>query len=154
AKIPNAIYPDGTQLIVSPLSFAIELVADGGDTPSPIEVEIMLPYLYDSVYRIAQLGGYQGSQEEYYQLASQLPNAVETANKVQASATSLADSAETIGGSIADLKASVSSIDGAVEGINQGASAIANSATSLGNSINEIEVAIANAVRYVLNTEV
>ena len=154
AKIPNAIYPDGTQLIVSPLSFAIELVADGGDTPSPIEVEIMLPYLYDSVYRIAQQGGYKGTQEEYFALASQLPNAVETANKVQASATSLADSAETIGGSIADLKASVSSIDGAVEGINQGASAIANSATSLGNSINEIEVAIANAVRYVLNTEV
>ena len=189
AKIPNAIYPDGTQLIVSPLSFAIELVADGGDTPSPIEVEIMLPYLYDSVYRIAQLGGYQGTQEEYFALASQLPNAVETANKVQASATSLAESAETIGGSIADLKASVSSIDGAVEGINQGASTIATSATkvetsattledvsatisgsassladsataiaegatSLGNSINKIEVAIANAVRYVLNTEV
>lgn len=196
AKIPNAIYPDGTQLIVSPLSFAIELVADGGDTPSPIEVEIMLPYLYDSVYRIAQLGGYQGSQEEYYQLASQLPNAVETAIKVQASADSLADSAEQIsgaietlattteaieqganvikdnadtlaesativktsaeqiGGNIADLQASVSSIDGAVEGINQGASTIANSATRLENSINEIEVAIANAVRYVLNTEV
>lgn len=126
AKIPNAIYPDGTQLIVSPLSFAIELVADGGDTPSPIEVEIMLPYLYDSVYRIAQLGGYQGSQEEYYQLASQLPNAVETANKVQASATSLSNSA----------------------------TAIAEGATSLENSINKIEVAIANAVRYVLNTEV
>lgn len=154
AKIPNAIYPDGTQLIVSPLTFAIELVADGGDTPSPIEVEIMLPYLYDSIYRIAQQSGYDGTQEEYYQLVSQLPNAVETANKVQASADSLADSAETIGGSIADLKASVSSIDDAVEGINQGASTIATSATSLGNSINEIEVAIANAVRYVLNTEV
>lgn len=65
AKIPNAIYPDGTQLIVSPLTFAIELVADGGDTPSPIEVEIMLPYLYDTVYRIAQQGGYQGTKEEY-----------------------------------------------------------------------------------------
>ena len=126
AKIPNAIYPDGTQLLVSPLTFAIELVADGGDTPSPIEVEIMLPYLYDSIYRIAQQGGYKGTQEEYYQLASQLPNAVETATKVQASATSLADSASTI----------------------------ANTATSLENSINEIEVAIANAVRYVLNTEV
>lgn len=189
AKIPNAIYPDGTQLIVSPLTFAIELVADGGDTPSPIEVEIMLPYLYDSIYRIAQLGGYKGTQEEYFALASQLPNAVETANKVQESADSLAGSAETIGDAIADLKASVSSIDGAVEDINQGASTIANSATkvetsattlegvstiisdsatslvdsataiaegatSLGNSINEIEVAIANAVRYVLNTEV
>ena len=154
AKIPNAIYPDGTQLIVSPLTFAIELVADGGDTPSPIEVEIMLPYLYDSIYRIAQLGGYKGTQEEYYQLVSQLPNAVETATKVQASADSLADSAEQIGANIENLQASVQSIDSAVEGINQGASTIANSATSLENSINEIEIAIANAVRYVLNTEV
>lgn len=111
AKIPNAIYPDGTQLIVSPLTFAIELVADGGDTPSPIEVEIMLPYLYDSAYRIAQQGGYQGTQEEYYQLASQLPNAVETANKVQASADSLADSAEQIGGAIETLTTTTDAIE-------------------------------------------
>ena len=139
AKIPNVVYPDGTQLIVSPLTFAIELVADGGDTPSPIEVEIMLPYLYDSIYRIAQQGGYKGTQEEYFALASQLPNAVETANKVQESADSLADSAEQIGGSIADLKASVSNIDGAVEDINQGASTIATSATKVETSATTLE---------------
>lgn len=154
ANIPNPIYPDGHQLLMHNVVLPFELVTDNGDEPTEVEVEILLPYLYDSAYRIAQQGGYKGSQEEYYQLASQLPNAVETANKVQASADSLADSAETIGGSIADLQASVSSIDGAVEGINQGASTIATSATSLENSINEIEVAIANAVRYVLNTEV
>lgn len=196
AKIPNAIYPDGTQLIVSPLTFAIELVADGGDTPSPIEVEIMLPYLYDSIYRIAQQGGYKGTQEEYFALASQLPNAVETANKVQASADSLENSAEQIGGAIetlasttdaieqganvikdnADtlqesativktsaeeiggnikaLQESVGEIDGIRGSLETATIAVTNSATSLGNSINEIEVAIANAVRYVLNTEV
>lgn len=139
AKIPNAIYPDGTQLIVSPLTFEIELVADGGDTPSPIEVEIMLPYLYDSIYRIAQQGGYNGTQEEYYQLASQLPNAVETANKVQESVDSLADSAEQIGANIENLQASVSNIDGAVEGINQGASTIATSATKVETSATTLE---------------
>ena len=151
--LPNSNYPDGTQKVVATYDLDIELTTENTGITSA-EVQIVLPFLYDSAYRIAQQGGYQGTQEEYYQLASQLPNAVETANKVHESATSLADSAETIGGSIADLKASVSSIDGAVEGINQGASTIANSATSLGNSINEIEVAIANAVRYVLNTEV
>lgn len=132
AKIPNAIYPDGTQLIVSPLSFAIELVADGGDTPSPIEVEIMLPYLYDSVYRIAQQSGYQGSQEEYYQLVSQLPNAVETANKVQASADSLADSAETIGGAIETLATTTDAIE-------QGANMIKDNADTLAESANVVK---------------
>jgi hypothetical protein len=154
ANIPNPIYPDGYQLLMHNVVLPFELVTDNGDAPSEVEVEILLPYLYDSAYRIAVASGYKGTQEEYYQLASQLPNAVETANKVQASATSLADSAEMIGSNIADLKASVQSIDGAVTNINQGASTIANSATSLENSINEIEVAIANAVRYVLNTEV
>lgn len=186
--LPNAIYPDDTQKVVATYDLDIELTTENTGITSA-EVQIVLPFLYDSIYRIAQQSGYDGTQEEYYQLVSQLPNAVETANKVQASADSLAESAETIGGSIADLKASVSSIDGAVEDINQGASTIANSATkvetsattlegvstiisdsatslvdsataiaegatSLGNSINEIEVAIANAVRYVLNTEV
>jgi hypothetical protein len=132
AKIPNAIYPDGTQLIVSPLTFAIELVADGGDTPSPIEVEIMLPYLYDSIYRIAQQGGYDGTQEEYYQLVSQLPNAVETANKVQESADSLADSAESIGGAIETLASTTDVIE-------QGASTIANSATKVEESVAILE---------------
>lgn len=45
AKIPNAIYPDGTQLIVSPLSFAIELVADGGDDIAIADIDIQLSYI-------------------------------------------------------------------------------------------------------------
>ena len=151
--LPNSNYPDGTQKVVATYDLDIELTTENTGITSA-EVQIVLPFLYDSAYNQAVKGGYKGTQEEYYQLASQLPNAVETATKVQESADSLADSAETIGGSIADLKASVSSIDGAVEDINQGASTIATSATSLENSINEIEVAIANAVRYVLNTEV
>lgn len=45
AKIPNAIYPDGTQLIVSPLTFAIELVADGGDDIAIADIDIQLSYI-------------------------------------------------------------------------------------------------------------
>ena len=144
AKIPNAIYPDGTQLIVSPLTFAIELVADGGDTPSPIEVEIMLPYLYDSIYRIAQQSGYQGSQEEYYQLASQLPNAVETAIKVQSSADSLADSAETIGGAIETLGATTDAIEQGANVIKDNADTLQASATIVKTSAEQIGGSIAD----------
>jgi hypothetical protein len=168
AKIPNVIYPDGTQLIVSPLTFAIELVADGGDTPSPIEVEIMLPYLYDSIYRIAQLGGYKGTQEEYFALASQLPNAVETANKVQASADSLANSAEQIGSAIETLGTTTEAIEQGANVIKDNADTLQASATSLADSaeqiggkiqsldtsITNIDIAIANAIKSVLNTEV
>lgn len=144
AKIPNAIYPDGTQLIASPLTFAIELVADGGDTPSPIEVEIMLPYLYDSIYRIAQQGGYQGSQEEYFALASQLPNAVETANKVQASADSLADSAETIGDAIETLGATTDAIEQGANVIKDNADTLQESATIVKTSAEQIGANIAD----------
>lgn len=144
AKIPNAIYPDGTQLIVSPLTFAIELVADGGDTPSPIEVEIMLPYLYDSIYRIAQQSGYDGTQEEYYQLVSQLPNAVETANKVQESADSLADSAEQIGGAIETLGATTDAIEQGANVIKNNADTLQASATIVKTSAEQIGGSIAD----------
>lgn len=151
--IPDNDFPDGTRRVFRTYNSGSELVLSEGDSQTA-NVNALLPYQYDSAYDQAVQGGYTGTKEEYFQLASQLPNAVETANKVQASADSLADSAEQIGANIENLQASVSNIDSAVEGINQGASTIATSATSLENSINEIEVAIANAVRYVLNTEV
>lgn len=168
AYIPNPIYPDGHQLLVHPISFAVELVSGAGDEPSPIEVEILLPYLYDSIYRIAQQSGYDGTQEEYYQLASQLPNAVETANKVQASADSLADSAEQIGGAIETLGATTDAIEQGANVIKDNADTLQESATivkasaeqiggkiqDLDTSIESIEVAIANAIKSVLTTNV
>ena len=144
AKIPNAIYPDGTQLIVSPLTFAIELVADGGDTPSPIEVEIMLPYLYDSIYRIAQQSGYDGTQEEYYQLVSQLPNAVETAMQIKDTATSLENSAEQIGGAIETLATTTDAIEQGANVIKDNANTLQESATIVKTSAEQIGGSIAD----------
>lgn len=124
--LPNSNYPDGTQKVVATYDLDIELTTENTGITSA-EVQIVLPFLYDSVYRIAQQGGYQGTQEEYYQLASQLPNAVETANKVQASADSLADSAEQIGGAIETLASTT-------DAINQGANVIKDNADTLAES--------------------
>lgn len=44
--IPNEIYPDGTQLIVTPINFAIELVADGGDYDAIADASIVIPVVY------------------------------------------------------------------------------------------------------------
>lgn len=207
--LPNVNYPDGTQKVVATYDLDIELTTENTGITSA-EVQIVLPFLYDSAYRIAQQSGYKGTQEEYFALASQLPNAVETAIKVQTSADSLASSAETIGGAIETLATTTDAIEqvanvikdnadtlqasanivktsaeqiggnlkelqeninaiGDVHGgleftaitLTQGAikvetsaTSLANSATSLENSVSEIETAIANAVRYVLNTEV
>jgi hypothetical protein len=168
ANIPNPIYPDGHQLLMHNMVLPFELVTDNGDAPSEVEVEILLPYLYDSAYRIAVASGYKGTQEEYYQLASQLPNAVETANKVQASADSLADSAEQIGDAIETLGTTTEAIEQGANVIKDNADTLQASANivktsaeqiggkiqSLDTSITNIDIAIANAVRYVLNTEV
>lgn len=167
AYLPNDIYPDGEQLVVNPQEIGIELVADAGDEPTDIEIQLALPFIYDSAYRQAVSAGYKGTQEEYMALASMLPNAVETATKIQGSADSLANSAEQIGSAIetlgattdtlqesativktsaeqiganiADLQASVSSIDDAVESINQGASTIESSATKVEVSATTLE---------------
>lgn len=160
AYLPNDIYPDGEQLVVNSQEIGIELVADAGDEPTDIEIQLALPFVYDSAYRQAVSAGYKGSQDEYMALASMLPDAVETAIKIQGSAeqigsaietlgattdtlqesaTIVKTSAEQIGANIADLQASVSSIDDAVEGINQGASTIANSATKVETSATTLE---------------
>lgn len=129
--LPNSNYPDGTQKVVATYDLDIELTTENTGITSA-EVQIVLPFLYDSAYRIAQLGGYKGTQEEYFALASQLPNAVETANKVQASATSLADSAEQIGGAIETLASTT-------DAINQGANVIKDNADTLQASANIVK---------------
>lgn len=132
ANIPNAIYPDGHQLLMHNVVLPFELVTDNGDEPTEVEVEILLPYLYDSAYRIAVASGYKGTQEEYFALASQLPNAVETANKVSKSADSLAESAEQIGGAIETLGATTDAIE-------QGANVIKDNADTLQESANIVK---------------
>ena len=127
AYLPNDIYPDGEQLVVNPQEIGIELVADAGDEPTDIEIQLALPFIYDSAYRQAVSAGYKGTQEEYMALASMLPDAVETAIKIQGSADSLADSAETIGSAIDTLASTT-------DAINQGANVIKDNADTLQES--------------------
>lgn len=129
--LPNSNYPDGTQKVVATYDLDIELTTENTGITSA-EVQIVLPFLYDSAYNQAVKGGYKGTQEEYYQLASQLPNAVETAIKVQSSADSLADSAEQIGGAIETLGVTTDAIE-------QGASTIATSASKVETSATTLE---------------
>lgn len=172
--LPNSNYPDGAQKVVANYDLDIELTTENTGITSA-EVQIVLPFLYDSAYRQAITAGYTGSQEEYMALAAMLPNAVETANKVQASADSLAESAtivktsaEQIGDNIKELQDGINAID-AVHGgleataiiITQSATKVEESTTQLDNcvadlntSIESIEVAIANAIKNVLTTNV
>ena len=118
--LPNVNYPDGTQKVVATYDLDIELTTENTGITSA-EVQIVLPFLYDSAYNQAVKGGYKGTQEEYYALANELPNAVETAMQIKDTATSLADSAETIGGAIETLASTT-------EAIEQGANVIKDNA--------------------------
>lgn len=148
--LPNSNYPDGTQKVVATYDLDIELTTENTGITSA-EVQIVLPFLYDSAYNQAVKGGYQGSQEEYFALASQLPNAVETANKVQASADSLADSAETIGRAIETLGATTDAIEqGAnvikdnADTLQASANIVKTSAEQIGGSIADLQASVSN----------
>ena len=131
AYLPNNIYPDGSQKVVADYDMNIELVVENTDVNSA-EVDVLLPFFYDSAYNQAVQGGYQGTQAEYFALASQLPNAVEVANSVKGSADSLAESAEQIGGNIEALS-------GVVESIEKGANTIESNADTLAESANIVK---------------
>ena len=141
--LPNSNYPDGTQKVVSTYDLDIELTTENTGITSA-EVQIVLPFLYDSAYNQAVQGGYKGTQEEYFALASQLPNAVETANKVQASADSLADSAETIGDAIETLATTTDAIEQGANVIKDNADTLQASATIVKTSAEKIGGSIAD----------
>lgn len=125
AYLPNDIYPDGTQLNVEPQSLGIELVVGASDTPTTAEIELQLPYIYQSAYDLAVASGYEGSMEDYLRLSAELPEAVETAKLVKLSADSLANSA--------------SSLSDSATKVSEGANSIKESATTLENSATSID---------------
>lgn len=125
AYLPNDIYPDGTQLNVEPQSLGIELVVGASDTPTTAEIELQLPYIYQSAYDLAVASGYEGSMEDYLRLSAELPEAVETAKLVKLSADSLANSA--------------SSLSESATKVSEGANTIKESATTLENSATSID---------------
>ena len=150
--LPNSNYPDGTQKVVATYDLDIELTIENTGITSA-EVQIVLPFLYDSAYNQAVKGGYKGTQEEYFALASQLPNAVETANKVSESADSLADSAETIGGAIETLATTTDAIEQGANVIKDNADTLQESANIVKSSAEQIGANIENLQASVSNID-
>lgn len=54
ADVPNAIYPDGKELTVTPSATGIELVTDAGDIPTLMDVEVLLPYIIPDLSEYAK----------------------------------------------------------------------------------------------------
>ena len=152
AYLPNDIYPDGEQLVVNPQEIGIELVADAGDEPTDIEIQLALPFIYDSAYRQAVSAGYKGTQEEYFALASQLPDAVEiaievgkkaeiisqSAEKIQASATTIDEGARAIKTNADTLTSTANKVEQAAVKVEQAVESLSESASSLSDSATKL----------------
>lgn len=129
AYLPNDIYPDGTQLNVEPQSLGIELVVGASDTPTTAEIELQLPYIYQSAYDLAVASGYEGSLEDYLRLSAELPEAVETAKLVKLSADSLANSASSLSESATSIDTNTNALTSLVSDWADGKAKIAEALT-------------------------
>lgn len=74
AKLPNNVYPDGTQDVYDPQPLDIELVTGPGDNATEIEVELTVPYAVIDAYMTARAAGFGGTVEEYYAGLASLPS--------------------------------------------------------------------------------
>ena len=152
AHLPNSIYPDGEQLYVGVSQLPIELVLGEGDEPTDIEIQMALPYIYDSAYDQAVRGGYEGTQEEYFALVSQLPDAVEiaievgkkaeiisqSAEKIQASATTIGEGARAIKTNADTLTSTANKVEQAAVKVEQAVESLSESASSLSDSATKL----------------
>ena len=140
AYLPNDIYPDGTQLNVEPQSLGIELVVGASDTPTTAEIELQLPYIYQSAYDLAVASGYEGSMEDYMRLSAELPEAVETAKLVKVSADSLANSASSLSESATKVSEGANTIKESATTLENSATSINTSAESLSQSASALDL--------------
>ena len=123
AHVPNGIYPDGEQLTVSPQSVDIELVTGMGDVATDLEVEVQVPYIWQSAYDMAVSQGYGGTMAEYIAAAAQLPGAVETA-------TAIHDSVEVLEAASQSVEASAQALEMLSSEWAEGRRAIADALTA------------------------
>ena len=152
--IPDEDFPDGSRRVHRTYNTGIELVADSeASAPDGPVVTLMLPYIYETAYTAAVSAGYKGTKEEYMALASMLPNAVETAIKIQGSADSLADSAERIGSAIETLGATTENIEQGANVIKDNADTLQESATIVRTSAKQIGGNIADLQASVLSID-
>ena len=141
--IPDEDFPDGSRRVHRTYNTSIELVADSeASAPDGPVVTLMLPYIYESAYTAAVSAGYKGTQNEYMALVSMLPDAVETAIKIQGSADSLADSAEQIGSAIETLGATTDAINQGANVIKDNADVLQESADKVSESATKVEQAV------------
>lgn len=131
AYLPNDIYPDGTQLNVEPQSLRIELVVGASDTPTTAEIELQLPYIYQSAYDLAVASGYEGSMEDYLRLSAELPEAVETAKLVKLSADSLANSASSLSESATKVSEGANTIKECADALQENVDKVSESASAV-----------------------
>lgn len=70
--IPSTDYSDGIELEPVREKTGIMLVPDGGDAPSELDVQVLLPYVYIDAYEIAKRYGYEGTAEDYIDVLKNL----------------------------------------------------------------------------------
>lgn len=70
--IPSTDYSDGIELEPVREKTGIMLVPDGGDAPSELDVQVLLPYVYIDAYEIAKRYGYEGTAEDYIDILKNL----------------------------------------------------------------------------------
>ena len=70
--IPSTDYSDGIELDPVREKTGIMLVPDGGDAPSELDVQVLLPYVYIDAYEIAKRYGYEGTAEDYIDILKNL----------------------------------------------------------------------------------
>lgn len=85
AELPDAMYPDGSRDVYEPQMLDIELVTGQSDCPTELVAEMGLSVMYRSVYEDAVSAGFEGTQQEYYQRLTELPDSVEVAQTLRQS---------------------------------------------------------------------
>lgn len=79
-ELPNNIYPDGSQLVVSPQSLDVELVRGLGDCGTIADVQLLLPYIKGEKGDIGPIGP-QGEKGEPFTYDDFTPSQIEELKK-------------------------------------------------------------------------
>ena len=94
--IPDDAFPDGARHIHCTYDTGIELVSGMGDAVTKAEVQVQVPYIWQSAYDMAVSQGYEGTMQEYIAATAQLPTAVETATAIHDSVEELKNASQSV----------------------------------------------------------
>lgn len=102
--IPDDAFPDGARHIHCTYDTGIELVSGMGDAVTKAEVQVQVPYIWQSAYDMAVSQGYEGTMQEYVAATAQLPTAVETATAILDSVDILKNASQSVDASAKALE--------------------------------------------------